>query len=103
MARHPDNERDFLAVRGEVFEALNEAFSSRDVVRISEAIGNAAKANNIAELARRAKLARPSVYRAFAGGSACPNLTTVVRVLEALGLELRVERIGKNRKRSSRG
>jgi probable addiction module antidote protein len=94
---HPKKRRA-EAVSQETLEILKKAFHSRDLDQISQAIGSVAKSqDNLAELARRAGLARPSVYRAFTGKNAHPNLSTVVRILEALGLELDVRRI------SSRG
>ena len=76
---------------GEITDYLNAAFQSDDVDRICQSIGAAAKSHNIADIARKSGLRRPSVYRAFAGGGAFPNLTTVVGVLAAMGLRLKVE------------
>jgi probable addiction module antidote protein len=74
----------------EIAEYLNAAFQSDDVDRICQSIGAAAKSHNIADIARKSGVARASVYRAFAGGGAFPNLTTVVVVLAAMGLRLKV-------------
>ena len=90
-----------MTVTKETVAFINEAFKSREVSRMAKAIGTVAKTGNIAEVARQAKLARTSVYRAFAGGAPHPNLTTVVYVLEALGLELRVRPIRKRGAQSS--
>jgi probable addiction module antidote protein len=70
---------------------LNAAFQSDDVDRICQSIGAAAKSHNITEIAKKSGLNRPTMYRAFAGGGAYPNLTTVVGVLAAMGLRLKVE------------
>lgn len=75
---------------GDVVTFLNQAFESGDVERICLAIRSAVKAHNIADVARKAGLNRPSVYRAFAGGGAYPNLTTVIGVLSAMGFRLKV-------------
>jgi probable addiction module antidote protein len=88
--------------RSEIVDFLNEAFRSGDVGRISQAIGIAAKTHDIADVAKRAGLSRTSVYRSFAGGGRYPNLTTVVQVLEAMGLRLKVGRIRKSGARASR-
>jgi probable addiction module antidote protein len=74
----------------EIVGYLNDAFQSDDVDRICQAIGAAARSHNTADIARKAGLNRPSVYRAFAGGGTFPNLTTVVGVLGAMGLRLKV-------------
>jgi probable addiction module antidote protein len=69
---------------------LNEAFKSEDLDRICQAVGAVAKTLNIAEVARMADIAETTVHRGFAGGGAAPNLTTIVSVLGALGLRLKV-------------
>ena len=88
--------------RSEIVDFLNEAFRSGDVDRIAQAIGSAAKAHDISGLAKRAGLSRTSVYRSFAGEGRYPNLTTVVQVLAAMGLGLKVGRIRKPAARASR-
>ena len=87
---------------GEIVDFLNAAFATGDVDRISQAIGTAAKIHNISDVAKRARLSRPSVYRAFAGRGTYPNLTTVVRILGAMGLGLKVGRITQRGAKSSR-
>lgn len=74
----------------EIATFLNRAFKSGDVERVCLAIGTAVKAYSIADVARKSGLSRPTVYRAFAGSGAYPNLTTVVGVLDAMGLRLKV-------------
>jgi probable addiction module antidote protein len=86
----------------EIVDFLNEAFHSGDVDRISQAIGTAAKVHDISAIAKRAGLSRTTVYRAFAGEGTHPNLTTVLRVLEAMGLGLKVGRIRNSGARGSR-
>jgi probable addiction module antidote protein len=70
---------------------LNTAFASSDAQAIREAIGEAARKFNIAELARQTGLQRQSIYRAFIlGGDQLPNFTTVLKVLTAMGMQLKV-------------
>ena len=88
--------------RSEVVDFLNEAFRSGDVDRIAQAIGIAAKTHDISDVAKRAGLSRTSVYRSFAGEGRYPNLTTVVQVLAAMGLGLKVGPIGRPGARASR-
>ncbi len=97
-----DNQGLKRPMQGKSLDFLNAAFNSGDLDRISQAIGTAAKVHNISDVARRARLSRPSVYRAFAGHGTYPNLTTVVRILGAMGLGLKVGRITKHGARSSR-
>ena len=93
MAGRPEGEQE--PNKAEIVDFLNAAFRSGEVDRIAQAIGAAAKLHNMADVAKRARLSRPSLYRAFAGEGSYPNLTTVVHVLEAMGLGLRVARIKK--------
>jgi probable addiction module antidote protein len=69
---------------------INRAFDSGDLDDICKAIGTAAKMHNITDIAKKSGIKRVSVYRAFAGGGSYPNLTTVAKVLDAMGLRLKV-------------
>ena len=71
-------------------DELNQAFETADVQRICAAIRHAVHSYNIADIARNAGLSRPSIYRAFSGGQAAPNVTTMLGVLHAMGLQLKV-------------
>jgi probable addiction module antidote protein len=103
MPRFPEDDQGLKRPKaGEIVDFLNAAFDSGDLDRISQAIGTAAKVHNISDVARRARLSRPSVYRAFAGRGTYPNLTTVVRILGAMGLGLKVGRITQHAAKSSR-
>jgi probable addiction module antidote protein len=88
--------------QSEIVDFLNEAFRSGDVERIVRAIGSAAKTHDMSDVAKRAGLSRTSVYRSFIGKGRYPNLTTVLQVLEAMGLGLKVGRIRKSGARASR-
>jgi probable addiction module antidote protein len=70
---------------------INEALGSSDIVAICDAIGETIRRNNITDIAKTAGLNRTSIYRAF-GGRQSPNLSTVIRCLDALGLQLNVVR-----------
>ncbi len=69
---------------------INRAFDIGDLDDICKAIGIAAKTHSITDIAKESGIKRESIYRAFAGGGAHPNLTTVARVLDAMGLRLKV-------------
>ncbi|WP_377831383.1 DNA-binding protein (plasmid) [Bradyrhizobium lupini] len=45
---------------------------------------------NISDFAREAGLQRTSIYRAFGDEQQLPHFSTVLRVLTAMGLEIRV-------------
>jgi probable addiction module antidote protein len=69
---------------------INRAFDTGDLDDICKAIGTAAKTHNVSDIAKKSGIKRESIYRAFAGGGGYPNLTTVARVLDAMGLRLKV-------------
>lgn len=71
-------------------DELNSAFVSADPNQICKAIGEALGDFNIAEMARQTGLQRQSIYRAFQTHTQLPNFTTVLAVLTAMGLELKV-------------
>nr|WP_249807483.1 addiction module antidote protein [Bradyrhizobium sp. 61] len=68
---------------------MNQAFASAEPHRICGAIGEALKDFNISEISREAGLQRTSIYRAF-GNEQLPNFSTVLAVLTAMGLQLKV-------------
>jgi probable addiction module antidote protein len=71
-------------------DSINRALAKSDVAEIFHAIGAATRLYNISNLAQRSGLARPSIHRAFAGDPKKPNFTTVLSVLDAMGLRLHV-------------
>ncbi|MCK1520453.1 MULTISPECIES: putative addiction module antidote protein [unclassified Bradyrhizobium] len=68
---------------------LNVAFESAEARTICRAIGKALDHFSISEVAREAGLQRTSIYRAF-GTEQLPHFSTVLGVLTAMGLEIRV-------------
>jgi probable addiction module antidote protein len=75
--------------RDEIAFHINKALKSSDIVAICRAIRDAIRLHNISDVAKKARIERPSVYRAFAGQQ-FPNLSTVLRVLDAMGFQLKV-------------
>ncbi len=78
------------ASRRAAADLINEALKKSDVAEICHAIGAATRLYNISDLARKSGLARPSLHRAFAGDPKKPNFTTVLSVLDAMGMRLHV-------------
>lgn len=70
-------------------DELNDAFASAEPQIICRAIGNALGDFNISEIARQTGLQRTSIYRAF-GDEQLPKFSTVLSVLTAMDLQLRV-------------
>jgi probable addiction module antidote protein len=69
---------------------LNMAFASSDAQAICKAIGEAVRKFNIVELSRETGLQRTSIYRGFISGEQLPNFATVLSVLTAMGMQLKV-------------
>ncbi len=67
---------------------LSLAFADGDLDEIKEAIGIIARAQGMAEVARASGVGRAGLYRAFSADGN-PELATVLRVLDALGIALR--------------
>ncbi|MGO8704430.1 MAG: addiction module antidote protein [Candidatus Brocadiia bacterium] len=61
-----------------------------DAALIAKALGDIARAKGMAQVARDAGLSRESLYKALSG-ERNPDFDTILRVVEALGLELHAE------------
>jgi probable addiction module antidote protein len=61
-----------------------------DAALIAKALGHIARAKGMAQVARDAGLSRESLYKALSG-ERNPDFDTILRVVEALGLELHAE------------
>ena len=69
---------------------LAEVFASGDVGHIAHGLGVVAKARGMTSIAKEAGVAREALYRALSE-TGNPELGTVLRVMQALGLELTVK------------
>ena len=58
-----------------------------DAAFIAKALGDIARAKGMAQVARDAGLSRESLYKALSGDRS-PGFDTILKVVEALGLEL---------------
>ena len=83
-AKHPQP-----SPRQAAADCINRALTKSDIAEICHAIAAATRPYNISDLAQKSGLARPSIHRAFAGKRKT-NVTTVLNVLDAMGLRLRV-------------
>ncbi|HHB89893.1 MAG TPA: putative addiction module antidote protein [Anaerolineae bacterium] len=61
-----------------------------DAAFIAKALGDIARAKGMSYVAREAGLSRESLYKALSGQRS-PSFETILKVLKALDLELRVE------------
>ena len=66
---------------------LGAAFASGDLGEIADALGVAARAHEMTELARKTGLSRSQLYASLSR-TGRPELETVLKVTEALGLGL---------------
>ena len=71
-------------------DCINRAFAKSDIAEICHAIGAATRLYNISDLAQKSGLARPSFIARLQAIERKPNFTTVMNVLDAMGLRLRV-------------
>ena len=70
-----------------IAEYLSDALETNDAAFIAQAIGTAARARGMSEIAREAGVSRENLYRALSGDTK-PEFETIVRVLAALGVQL---------------
>ena len=90
IATTPFDPADYLDAEEDQIDLLRDAFASGDASYIVNAIGVVARARNVSQLARDAGMTRAGLYKAF-GADGDPKFSTVLGVLEALGVKLSVE------------
>ena len=79
----------------EQIELLEEAFASGDQKFIAVALGTVARARGMTDIAEKAGVTRPALYKALSE-SGDPQLSTLLGVVNALGLKLTVEAVGRS-------
>lgn len=79
-AEHLDSEEAIIAY-------VDAALEDGDPALIAAALGDVARARGMSQIARDAGLSRESLYKALSADGN-PELSTVVRVMKALGLRL---------------
>ncbi|MES3000221.1 MAG: addiction module antidote protein [Pseudomonadota bacterium] len=86
------NAGDYLKTPEDVAEYLELCFEEAqgDPGVIAAALGNAARASGMSQVARETGLTREGLYKALSADGN-PNLYTIVKVLSALGLRMAVE------------
>jgi probable addiction module antidote protein len=68
---------------------MTDALETGDPSFVADALGVVARARGMSEVARQAGVSRESLYRALSA-EGNPELGTVMRVMQALGLQLSV-------------
>ena len=86
----PFDAAKYLDSHEAIAEYISEALLTGETEIVTHAIGVAAKARGMSDIAKQTGLSRESLYKALSGDGH-PQFETTTRVLKALGLELRVE------------
>ena len=86
MADHLGSDEDIAAY-------LSLVIAEGDAAELADALGHAAKARGMTEIAQAAGIGREALYKALRPG-AHPRFDTVARVCTALGLRLTVQPAG---------
>lgn len=81
-----------VIVSDDAIAELAHALAACKIEAATHAIGIEARAQGMRKISRRAGVARESLYRTLSGEQD-PRFGTIARVLRALGLQLRVERV----------
>jgi probable addiction module antidote protein len=86
----PWDAADYLETGEDMAAYLEAAFEDGDPALIAAALGDIARARGMTQIAREAGLGRESLYKALSPGGN-PEFATVLKVMRALGLRLRVD------------
>ncbi len=83
---------DYLDSHEMIAEYLNAVLEGGNDSEIVVAIGHIAKAIGMTKIAEETGMSRPSLYKALSEG-AKPQFSTIMKVLKAIGGQLRVKPI----------
>ena len=83
----PWDAAEHLHTQEDMVTYLEAAFEEGDAALIAAALGDIARAKGMTEIARRAGLGRESLYKALSPDGN-PELATIMKVMDALGLKL---------------
>jgi probable addiction module antidote protein len=91
ITTRPFDAADYLDTAADQADLLSDALDSGDPRYIAYALGAIARARGgIAKLAREAGMNRQALHKALSENGN-PTLDTVLKVLKALGLQMRIE------------
>ena len=86
----PFDAADYLETEEDVAAYMTEALASGEAAVVARALGTIARARGMSGIARETGLSRESLYRALSA-EGNPELATVLRIIEAIGLRLTAE------------
>ncbi len=81
---------EYLTSPEAIAEFVTDALETGDAVYIAKAMGAAARAKGMTELARETGLSREQLYRSFSE-KGNPTLKTMIAVMKALGVDMIVQ------------
>lgn len=87
----PFDPAEHLETEEDILHYLEAAVEGNDPKHIASALGDVARSKGMSEIARKAGVGRQALYSALSA-SGNPTLETLTSVLDALGLELTVQR-----------
>ncbi|WP_371431531.1 addiction module antidote protein [Novosphingobium sp.] len=91
MELRPFDPAAYLETEEDILFYLEAAMEGNDPKHIAAALGNVARSKGMSEIARKSGLGRQALYTALSEDGN-PTLATLVAVLQALGLELTVQK-----------
>ena len=89
LKTRPYDSAEYLKTEEDVANYLEAIFEDGDPALIVHGLGVVARAKGMAKIAKKTGLGRESLYKALSKGGN-PKLETVVKVVHALGLKLKV-------------
>ena len=87
----PFDPAGYLQTEEDILYYLEAAMEGNDPKHIASALGDVARSKGMSEIARKAGLGRQALYGALSENGN-PTLETLVGVLDALGLQLSVQK-----------
>ncbi len=89
LKTRPYDSAEYLNTEEDIANYLEAVFEDGDPALIAHALGVVARAKGMAKVAKKAGLGRESLYKALSKDGN-PKIETVVKVMHALGLKLKV-------------
>jgi len=83
---------DHLKTQADMESYLEAALEENDPALIATALGDIARAKGMTQIAKKTGLGRESLYKALSA-QGNPEFSTVVKVIDALGLHLHVRSV----------
>ncbi len=89
LKTYPWDPARYLKTEEDIAAYLNAAFEENDPAIVAEVLGDVARSQGMAKIAERTGLGRESLYKALSRDGN-PRVETLMKVVHALGLKLKV-------------